>query len=387
MRRLAGLPPVRASCPTPERPAGRDRLLKTTLVAVRLERAREVLRELLRSLRQALPILAGVAGPIFIASLALLAWAGVPPMKAATLPWRSGVPLWLAQAVLAAWPLWALRRRLLPDAWCVQLRCLPFGARALWASDAAVSAAVLAPLAALYALSVIVFAMQKPAWWVRDWPVEVLALVASWLASCLLGALALAWQRRGAAARAVRATRARTTEELMAPRPPLFVAVLWTPWWRGALTPGGRSVAVGTALSVVLALAWARGAVPEVPGAAWALMFCALLVALTERVQRAMELHLAGLAPWLAALPVAPTWRWRARLLVCAPMVAGGAAAVAIVVVSRPWRALPLACFALGMVLTPAAMSAVPSANREAHVGLWALCVGVSTALGSELWN
>ena len=387
MRRLAGLPPVRASCPTPERPAGRDRLLKTTLVAVRLERAREVLRELLRSLRQALPILAGVAGPIFIASLALLAWAGVPPMKAATLPWRSGVPLWLAQAVLAAWPLWALRRRLLPDAWCVQLRCLPFGARALWVSDAAVSAAVLAPLAALYALSVIVFAMQKPAWWVRDWPVEVLALAASWLASCLLGALALAWQRRGAAARAVRATRARTTEELMAPRPPLFVAVLWAPWWRGALTPGGRSVAVGTALSVVLALAWARGAVPEVPGAAWALMFCALLVALTERVQRAMELHLAGLAPWLAALPVAPAWRWRARLLVCAPMVAGGAAAVAIVVVSRPWRALPLACFALGMVLTPAAMSAVPSANREAHVGLWALCVGVSTALGSELWN
>ena len=361
--------------------------MKTTLVGVRLERAREVLHELLRSLRQALPILAGVAGPIFIASLALLAWAGVPPMKAATLPWRSGVPLWLAQAVLAAWPLWALRRRLLPDAWCVQLRCLPFGARALWASDAAVSAAVLAPLAALYALSVIVFAVQKPAWWVRDWPVEVLALIASWSASCLLGALALAWQRRGVAVRAGRAMRARTTEELMAPRPTLFVDVLWAPWWRGALTPGGRSVAVGTALSVVLALAWARGAVPEVPGAAWALMFCALLVALTERVQRAMELHLAGLAPWLAALPVAPTWRWRARLLVCAPMVAGGAAAVAIVVVSRPWRALPLACFALGMVVTPVAMSAVPSANREAHVGLWALCVGVSTALGSELWN
>jgi hypothetical protein len=68
-------------------------------------------------------------------------------------------------------------------------------------------------------------------------------------------------------------------------------------------------------------------------------------------------------------------------------MIAGGAAAVAIVVASRPWRALPLACFALGMVATPVAMSAVPSANREAHVGLWALCVGVSTALGSELWN
>ena len=387
MRRRAGLPPSRVPCPTPGRPAGRDRLLKTTLVGVRLERAREVLHELLRSLRQALPILAGVAGPIFIASLALLAWAGVPPMKAATLPWRSGVPLWLVQAVLAAWPLWALRRRLLPDAWCVQLRCLPFGPRALWASDAAVSAAVLAPLAALYALSVIVFAVQKPAWWVRDWPVEVLALVASWLASCLLGALALAWQRRGVAVRAGRAMRARTTEELMAPRPTLFVAVLWAPWWRGALTPGGRSVAVGTAMSVVLALAWARGVVPEVPGAAWALMFCALLVALTERVQRAMELHLAGLAPWLAALPVAPTWRWRARLLVCAPMIAGGAVAVAIVVASRPWRALPLACFALGMVATPVAMSAVPSANREAHVGLWALCVGVSTALGSELWN
>ena len=123
-------------------------ILKTTLIPVRLERTRDVLRELLRSLRQALPILMGVAGPIFVASFALLAWVGVPPMKAVTLPWREGLALWCAQAALAAWPVWALRRRLLPDAWCVQLRCLPLARGALWLSDAVVSATLLAPLAA-----------------------------------------------------------------------------------------------------------------------------------------------------------------------------------------------------------------------------------------------
>ena len=129
-----------------------------------------MLRELARSFSRALPIVAGVAGPIVVAGIALLALAGVPPMKAVTLPWRFGLPLWLAQAVLAAWPLHALRRRLLPPAWCVQLRCLPLRAGALWRSDLAVSAAVLSPLAGLYLFSVIVFAVRRPAWWLAAWP-------------------------------------------------------------------------------------------------------------------------------------------------------------------------------------------------------------------------
>ena len=166
--------------------------LKATLIPVRLERTREVLRELLRSVKQALPILAGIAGPIFVASFALLAWAGVPPMKAVTLPWRDGLAVWAAQAVLAAWPLWALRRRLLPPAWCVHLRCLPLKPRALWWSDVAVSAVVLAPLAGLYAFSVVMFALHRPAWWLRALPFALWSLAASWLASCLLGAAALA---------------------------------------------------------------------------------------------------------------------------------------------------------------------------------------------------
>ncbi len=361
--------------------------MKTTLIAVRLERTREVLRELLRSLKQALPILMGVAGPIAVASLALLAWAGVPPMKAATLPWRDGVPLWLAQAVVAAWPLWALRRRLLPEAWCVQLRCLPFEARALWVSDVVVSAAVLAPLALLYAVSAVVFALHRPVWWVRDWPAEVVALAASWLASCLLGAAALAWQRRGAATRAVRAMEARSPAQLLARRLALSEAVLWTPWWRGTLTPGGGAVAAGLAAAGALALAWTSGAWPVVPGAAWALMFSALLVGLTERMQRALESHLGGLQAWLGALPLSASWRWRSRVLLCVPMTAAGLFGVALVVAWRPWRAWPLACFAMGMVATPLAMSVVPSANREAHVGLWTVSVGLLTAVGSELWN
>ena len=365
----------------------RNPTLKTTLVSVRLERTREVLRELLRSLKEALPIVAGVAGPIFVASFALLAWAGVPPMKAVTLPWRSGLALWTAQAVLAAWPLWALRRRLLPEAWCVQLRCLPLTARALWWSDVAVSATMLAPLALLYVFSVAVFAFQRPAWWLQALPQALLSLLASWVASCLLGGAALAWQRRGVSVRAHRAMRAQAPEILLASRPEQFAALLWWPAWRGALTPGARSVIAGVAVAIALAAGWTQGLWPVVPGAAWALMFSALAIALTERLQRAMETHLAALTPWLVSLPAAAAWRWRARLSICAPMLLAGLVTVLLVLASRPWRGPPLAAFAVLCAATPVALTSVPSSNREAHVGLWAVCAGLLTALGSELWN
>ena len=361
--------------------------LKTTLVPVRLERTREVLRELLRSLKEALPIVAGVAGPIFVAGFALLAWAGVPPMKAVTLPWRNGLALWCAQALLAAWPLWALRRRLLPEAWCVQLRCLPLTAGALWRSDLAVSAAVLAPLGGLYVVSVLVFAFHRPAWWVQAMPLALVSLLASWIASCVLGAAALAWQRRGAHVRASRAVRARAPETRLASRPGQFTALLWWPAWRGALVPGARSVMAGVAAAIALAVAWTQGTWPVIPGAAWALMFSIVAIALTERLQRTMEAHLAALAPWLMALPASSAWRWRARALTCAPMVVAGAVAVVLVLVSSAWRGPPLAAFAAMVVATPLAMTAVSAENREAHVGLWAVCAGLTTAFGSELWN
>jgi hypothetical protein len=361
--------------------------LKTTLVPVRLERTREVLHELLRSVKQALPILAGVAGPIFIASLALLAWAGVPPMKAVTLPWRDGLALWAAQAALAAWPLWALRRRLLPPSWCVQLRCLPLRAGQLWASDIAVSAAVLAPLAALYALSAVVFGLQRPAWLMSHLAAALASLAGSWVVSCGLGAAALAWQRRHWDARAPRVTRAPSPESLLAAWPGPFQALLWWPAWRDAWAPGARALAAGTAAATALALAWTQGWWPIVPGAAWALIFSMLAIALTERLQRALELHVGALAPWLATLPAPGRWRWHARVAICLPMVVAGAAAVVLVLVARPWRAWPLAAFALGLVATPLAMTSVPASNREAHVCLWAICTGLLTALGSELWN
>lgn len=331
--------------------------------------------------------MAGVAGPIFVAGFALLAWAGVPPMKAVTLPWRGGLALWTAQALLAAWPVWALRRRLLPEAWCVQLRCLPLTASALWRSDLAVSAAVLAPLGVLYAFSVLVFAFHRPAWWVQAMPLALVSLLASWLASCALGAAALAWQRRSVSVRASRVMRARAPETLLASRPGSFAALAWWPAWRGALAPGARSVTAGIAAAIALAVAWTQGAWPQIPGAAWALMFSMLVIALSERLQRAMEAHLAAMSHWLASLPGARAWRWQSRVLVCAPMLVSGATVVVLVLASRDWRGAPLAAFALMLVATPVAMTSVPSGNREAHVGLWAVCAGLLTALGSELWN
>jgi len=363
--------------------------MKTTLLPVRLERTREVLLELLRSIRNALPIVAGVAGPIFVASFALLAWAGVPPMIAVTLPWRSAVPLWIAQAVLAAWPLWALRARLLPEAWCVQLRCLPIPARALWASDVAVSAVVLAPLAGLYVVSVAVFAINRPAWWIKAMPWAPLSLVASWGVSCALGAAALAWQRRGGLARRHRVTRARSAQDMLAQRARPTTALLWWPGWRGALAPGFASMIVGVLAASGLALAWTLGPWPVVPGAAWALLFGLLLVTLTERLQRTMEAHLDALGPWLAALPTDAGWRWRARAraVVAAPMAVAGAIAIALVMAARPWRGLPLTAFALLLLAAPWLLTSVRSSQREAHVALWAVTTGLLTALGSELWN
>ncbi|HEX7686279.1 MAG TPA: hypothetical protein VF453_01175, partial [Burkholderiaceae bacterium] len=91
---------------------------------------------------------------------------------------------------------------------------------------------------------------------------------------------------------------------------------------------------------------------------------------------------------WLAALPVADGWRRRARAIACAPMLLAGAAAVALVALApRPFRTVPLAAFAVGLVATPVALTAVHSSRRETHVSLWALCTGLLTAVGSELWS
>ncbi|HEX4509828.1 MAG TPA: hypothetical protein VH328_07110, partial [Burkholderiaceae bacterium] len=294
--------------------------MKSRLVAVRLERTREVLRELLHSLRGALPILVGVAGPIAIASLALLAWAGVPPMKAVTLPAEQGVPIWLLQMLVAAWPLWALRARLLPEDWCVQLRCLPFEPGALAASDLAVSATVLAPLAGFYAISVVSFALHRTPWFVAAWPAALLSLAGSWSASCALGAAALAWRRRTPRPHDASMRGGKRLDAAPTPLHGLAWSVLWMPWWRSTLNPGGRAIAMAIASAWLLGIAWTRGLWPVVPGAAWALAISALLVAVTERMQRALEAHLEAIEPWLVSLPVVAHWRWQARLLLAVPM-------------------------------------------------------------------
>ncbi len=102
---------------------------------------------------------------------------------------------------------------------------------------------------------------------------------------------------------------------------------------------------------------------------------------------RALARHVDGLSNWLVTLPAPTAWRWQSRLLVCAPMALTGLVAVVMVLAMRPWRALPLLAFAIGMLAAPLILAAVPSADRETHVGLWAVSVGVLTALGSELWN
>jgi hypothetical protein len=366
--------------------------MKTTLTAIRLERTRDVVREIARSMSRALPIAFGVAGPLVLAVFAMLAWSGLPVMKAPTMRAGSGAVVWAAQTLVVAWPLWALRRRLLPPAWCVQLRCLPIGSRAMWVSDLEVAAVVLAPIALAYLTSAVFFSWKRAEWWLASWPVASASAVLSWAGSCVLGALALSWQRRsverGHPAHAARATPGARRGDTAFPRLALFPALLWSPSWRGAMAPGGASLLVGAAVAIAAAVAWVRGTWPVVPGAAWAFAFSALLVALTERAQRAVEGVVDAMSLSLRAWPVVVPWRLQARMLPVLPMIAALATLVALVLgaSSQAWRAVPLAGFVVTTLATHLVMVHVPASNREAHVSLWALGTGLATAFGSELW-
>jgi hypothetical protein len=334
-----------------------------TLTAIRLERTRDVLREIARSMSRAMPIAIGIAGPLVIAVFGLLAWAGAPVMHAPTIGAPAGPAIWCGQTLLAAWPLWALRARLLPAAWCVQLRSLPVASRTMLASDLAVAAAVLLPFAVAYVVSAVIFTFTATAWWRAGWPLALASAVASWAGSCALGAAALAWQRRtverGHPARLRPAAAASSVDrrggasgampavavpEAM-PGASILDALLWRPSWRGAMTPGGPTLIAGGGAAIALAIGWTRGLAPVVPGAAWAFLFSALAIALTERAQRAMERHVAALEPMLVTWPVGTAWRWQARVLPVLPAIAALCVLAGLVALSRPWRALPLAAF------------------------------------------
>jgi hypothetical protein len=369
-----------------------------TLTAVRLERTRDVLREIARSMSRALPIAVGIAGPLVIAVFGLLAWAGAPVMHAPTMGASAGTATWCAQTLLAAWPLWALRARLLPAAWCVQLRGLPIARRAILVSDLEVAAVVLSPVALAYVVSAAIFTATATAWWRAGWPLAIASAAASWAGSCVLGAAALAWQRatieRGHPGRVRRpSARPAAARNAQAAAPPpmsrasIVDALLWRPSWRGAMNPGGATLLAGVVVAVALAFAWTRALAPVVPGAAWAFAFSALAVMLTERAQRAMEAHVAALEPMLVSWPVGGAWRWQARVLPVLPAVIALCALAGLVVAgARPWRALPLVALALTTLATHAALVSVPASNREAHVSIWALGTGLATAFGSELW-
>lgn len=359
-----------------------------TLTAVRLERTRDVLREFARSVSRALPIAVGIAGPLVVAVFGLLAWAGLPVMKAPTMAPLAGGLTWCAQTAVVAWPLLALRRRLLPVDWCVQLRCLPVPEGAMFRSDLAVAAVVLSPVALAYVVSGVVFTVHGAGWWRASWPIGTASALASWAGSCGLGAAVLALRRRhagrGHAAHAASAV-ARPGRPAFAPRA-AWQALLWAPSWRDAMAPGGPVLLAGVAAEAVLAAAWTRDVLPVVPNAAWAFVFSALALALAERAQRAMERHVDALRPFLVTWPMGDAWRWQARVLPPLAAVASLLVLLSMVMAWRPWRPWPVAGFTAAALGTWAAMGAVPADRRETHVALWALGAGLCTALGSELW-
>jgi hypothetical protein len=89
---------------------------------LRVNLARHALAQFAASMRSSLEILVPVAG---VGLAGLLACVALPGMYAATLAWPAAGALVLAQALLAAAPVWLLRRRLLPPDVALWLPALP----------------------------------------------------------------------------------------------------------------------------------------------------------------------------------------------------------------------------------------------------------------------
>ena len=122
-------------------------------------------------------------------------------------------------------------------------------------------------------------------------PLAVVSLAASWIASC-----AARWRgaRLAAARRDARARRARAragARDLLASRPGPVRGVALVAGVARCADAGRRLGDRRPRVAIALALAWARGLWPVVPGAAWALMFSAC-----DRADRATAAR-DGIAP------------------------------------------------------------------------------------------
>ena len=127
------------------------------------------------------------------AAAALLA---APLLYAVTLPLPEGLALFAAHTLIAAIPIFMLRQRVLPDSLLAWEAGLPIPPRHRIIGDALATTILVAPLFGAYLVSSLVWFWQWPPWLRPVWAAGSAAILASTLATWLIGMLLLSLRSR-----------------------------------------------------------------------------------------------------------------------------------------------------------------------------------------------
>src|SRR5476651_2203254 len=194
--------------------------------------AHHALLHVVASLKSSAEIIMFGFGPVLLGLFACLA---LPGLIAPTLAWPQALALIAAQVLVAALPALLLRKRLHPADVLQWSRPLPIAPALRWQADAAVAAVLMAPLAAVYAISTAIWLYQWPDWLrpvaAASVGFTVLSLLLAWGASTLV----LARRARMPAAQRGRAAPPASHYTPRALRPVgfyLWRQLFWLPFWR-----------------------------------------------------------------------------------------------------------------------------------------------------------
>lgn len=366
--------------------------MKNSYLHFRIRLARHALLQFAASLTSSLEyILLGFA-PVLIGLLAVIA---LPGLFAATQPLPQALGLLAGQVVLVSAPVWLLRKRLYPAAVHAWSQPLPIPARSRWAADAAVAAIIVAPLSAVYTVSVAIWLYQWPDWLRPVAPQALLLTLASLLSAWLLSTWMLARRNRLPVAR--KPGRARPVPSAYVPAAQArgghalayyWKQLFWLPFWRADNVIGiQQTLLLVAALTSIAVWLWHP---PLLPPALWGACAALAIMLLTDRGDKAVAEQIAVLRPIAAPWPL-----HTARLyhLATGFTVLPGAAVLACfaaLTLGRPGGGYSHTVAAVWLGFAAAAQLAVVALRRlstRGRVGLVLGAILILTAIGSELWN
>lgn len=162
-------------------------------IGLRGELSRQALLDVGTRALNSAPIIVGVMGPVLLGVVAMLA---APLLYAVTLPASEGFALSVAHTLVAAIPLIMLRQRVLPDSLLAWEAGLPIQPRHRIIGDARATTVLVVPLFGAYLVSSLVWFWQWPPWLRPVWAAGSAAILASTLATWLIGMLLLSLRSR-----------------------------------------------------------------------------------------------------------------------------------------------------------------------------------------------